>query len=142
MSQATGQQEFQSADHIIPCTRTLEEAWKIQDKIDDLKKKLARLEEEREQIIEEHVNSGVMQEGPFSVKKTVRKRAALDTALFAEKYPAEFQELWQEIGQTKFKPSKTDASKVLTRHQIEKISTVSETVTYDIDFDIHQGAEP
>ncbi len=132
---------FVTADTIAPVTTRLEDGYQIGLKIADLQKEIESLQEQQALIIEDHINAGITEEGPFSIKKKVSKRETLDPDAFAEKYPEEFGELWRELGQAKFKPSKTDAAKVLTSHQIEKICKKSESVTYSIDWDMHQGAE-
>ena len=133
--------DFVPATEIPRVTTKLEDGYKIELEILALEQKIQDLQARKMMIIEDHVNSGIMVEGPFSVKKTVRSRETLDTDAFAEKYPAEFDALWRELGSMKFKPSKAEAAKVLTSHQIEKVSKKSESVSYSVEWDIHQGAE-
>jgi len=133
--------DFITADQVPKVTTRLEDGYKIELEILSLQEQIKDLETRKMMIIEDHVNSGVMVEGPFSVKKTVRTREALDPDAFAEKYPAEFDSLWREIGSQKFKPSKADAAKVLTSHQIEKVSKKTESVTYSVEWDLHAGVE-
>ncbi|MCK9592815.1 MAG: hypothetical protein M0Q91_12500 [Methanoregula sp.] len=135
------QTSFIPASEIPRLTTRLQQAFELDIEICSLQKEIKDREDRKQFIIEEHVNAGVLQDGPFSIKKKVTKRDSLDTEAFAEKYPAEFEELWRKIGQTKFRPSKAEASKVLTSDQVEKICKHTESVTYSIEWDPHQGAE-
>jgi hypothetical protein len=134
---------FTRADQIpMTVTSRLEDGFKIDLKIQALLKEIDELTEQKQLIINEHINAGITSEGQFSILTKVKKTSRLDPDRFAEKYPAEFEMLWRELGATKFKPSQKEAAMVLTSFQIEKICNVSESVTHVIDWDPHQGAEP
>lgn len=133
--------EFVTADTFKPLTRTLEEVWTIQEKITDLEKKIARLEAERDGIIEEHIAAGVMEEGPLFVKKDIKRRSTPNAAKFAAKYPKKFDKLVKDFAASKYKPTQKEALTVITSYQLEQVSDVSETVSYSVDLDIHKGAE-
>lgn len=133
--------QFVTADQIPNVTTRLEEVLDIDKELVELSRKIKSLEQKRAFVIEEHINAGIIQEGPLSIQKKVTKRDTLDADLMAEKYPELFDRLWEQIGQKKFKPSKTEAALVLTSHQIEKVCKHSETISYSVEFDIHHGAE-
>jgi len=133
--------DFVPATEIPRITTRLEDAYKIELEILALQDKITDLQNRKMTIIEEHVNAGETVEGPFSITKKVTKRATLDADKFFETYPDQFASLWQELGQSKFKPSKAEAAKVLTSHQIEKICKHSESVSYSVDWDMHAEAE-
>jgi hypothetical protein len=120
----------------------LQDGFEIDIQIAKLQEQIADLEKQKEVIIQEHLTAGQVQEGPFTLETKVKKIERLDPDLFFQTYPTQFHELFLELGETKFKPSKPDAAKVLTSYQIEKVCKKTETVTHVIKWDPHQGAEP
>jgi len=132
---------FVTADQVPRVTARLEEVLEIDKEIVELQRQIKSREQRRAMIIEEHINAGVTVEGPLSIQKKVTKRDTLDAEAFSEKYPDQFFELWREISQAKFKPSKSDALKVLTSFQVEKVCKHTETVSYTVEYDLYHGAE-
>ena len=136
--------EFVTADQLpnpANLTTRLETVLEYDEQITELQRQIKALEQKREYVIQEHLSAGVMVEGPLSLKAKVTKRESLDVDLFAQKYPDEFRALYQEIGEQKFKPSKQDASKVLTSFQVEKVCKKTETVNYAVVYEMSTGAE-
>ena len=150
---------FQTADTIdrYVLHEDLEHAYKLQLKADEIQKQinksLSDLEQElkplreeilsllsaRDRIVSEHQQADKTQEGAFFVKQVARPTERLDSDLFAETYPDEFESLWKEIGISKFKPSKADAAKVLTSYQIEKVCKPAGESKFVVDWDPRQG---
>ena len=136
--------EFVTADQIptqVNLTTRLETVLEYDEQITELQRQIKSLEQKREFIIQEHIQPGVMAEGPLSLKAKVTKREALYVDAFAKKYPDEFRALYQELGEQKFKPSKQDAAKVLTSYQVEKVCKKTETVNYTVVYELSTGAE-
>jgi len=136
--------EFVTADQLpnpANLTTRLETVLEYDEQITELQRQIKALEQKREYVIQEHLSAGVMVEGPLSLKAKVTKRESLDVDAFAKKYPDEFRELYQEIGEAKFKPSKQDAAKVLTSFQVEKVCKKTETVNYTVVYELSTGAE-
>lgn len=135
---------FVSADQLpnpANLTTRLETVLEYDEQITELQRQIKSLEQKREFVIQEHIQAGVMAEGPLSLKAKVTKRESLDVDAFAKKYPDEFRALYQEIGEQKFKPSKQDAAKVLTSFQVEKVCKKTETVNYAVVYEMSTGAE-
>ena len=135
---------FVSADQLpnpANLTTRLETVLEYDEQITELQRQIKSLEQKREYVIQEHIQAGVMAEGPLSLKAKVTKRESLDVDLFAQKYPEEYRALYQEIGEQKFKPSKQDAAKVLTSFQVEKVCKKTETVNYTVVYEMSTGAE-
>lgn len=132
---------FQTADQFIPPVSTLEEAWNIDLKIKDLQEKIARLQARKDTILEEHMQAGVMQEGPFSIKRDLKTRRTINTDKIREKYPGEYAEAVREFAADKYRPTQKELGKYLTSYQLEKVSDITEYVSYSVDWDPHQGAE-
>ena len=136
--------DFVTADQIpekANLTTGLGTVLELDEQITELQRQIKSLEQKREFIIQEHIQAGVMVEGPLSLKAKVTKRESLDVDAFAKKYPDEFRALYQEMGEAKFKPSKQDAAKVLTSFQVEKVCKKTETVNYTVVYELSTGAE-
>jgi len=114
----------------------------LEQELRPLRQEIQNLMEARDRIITEHVQGGCKQDGAFYLKETSKPKLVLDGDLFAEKYPEEFEMLWREIGTSKFKPSKSDAAKVLTSYQIEKCCKQQGEFKYTVDWDPHHKSIP
>ena len=72
---------------------TLEDAFKLDQHIKYLKSELVKAENEKKQIISDHIKSNKMQEGSFRIKDQPRNIRTLDARKFRELYPNEFNEI-------------------------------------------------
>jgi len=129
--------DFQTADTMIKPVRTLEMAWNIQDKIQDLQQKIAKLQEEKTQIIQEHLNAGITTDGPFSVKETRRTRRKVDEVFLEAQEP----ELFDRIATVKRTVSVKDLDNAIGRENSARYVQTTESVEYEIDWDPHHGVE-
>lgn len=130
--------DFQSADQIqVRPVKNLEMAWNIQVKIDDLQQKIARLEAEKEEIIQDHLRIGLRKDGPYSIQEKIRTRRKVDEELLAAERP----DLYDRVCTIRRSVSVKDLDEAIGRDNSAKYTVTSETVEYSIDWDYKHGVE-
>lgn len=129
--------DFQTADTLMKPVRTLEMAWNIQDKISDLEQKIAKLQEEKSQIIQEHLQAGIKQDGPFSIKETRRTRRKVDEVALEAMNP----ELFDRVSKITRTVSVKDLDDAIGKENSSEWVITTETVAYEIDWDYRHGVE-
>jgi hypothetical protein len=113
---------------------TLDDAHTLQDEIRQLKENISiiqrevdRRQEQITDIIHEHLQAGIRQEGLLFIAEKPGRRS-LDQELFQQVYPDEFK----KVARVKLIATITDAERVLCGEEIEAVCTRAPS-TFEID---------
>lgn len=146
--------DFQRGESLFVANESLAHALKLQQKaellqdevrsiMEDAEKEAAPLVAEiemllaaRDRIVNQHQADKVEREGTFYITVDKKPKEVIDVDVFRKEKPKEFKKLFDLMGFEKFKPSKEDASKVLTTFQVEKLCKKQGKTTYKVDQDL------
>jgi hypothetical protein len=113
---------------------TLDDAHTLQDEIRQLKENISiiqrevdRRQEQVMNIIHEHLQAGIRQEGPLFISEKQGRRS-IDLKLFQQVYPDEFK----KVARVKLSATIQDAERVLSVEEIDSVCTRGPS-TYEID---------
>ncbi len=121
---------------------SLDNALSLQDEIRTLKENIAiiqrevdRRQEQITNIVHEHLQAGIRNEGPLFITEKPGRRA-LDLKQFEAVYPNEFK----RVAKVKYSATISDAEKVLSGEEIESVCTRGAS-TFEIDVMVREVIE-